>query len=147
MPPRKIKVVDLINDIEDVPQDLKITPPEQDTPETVEDIPETDPLEQDTPETVEEQNPVEEEPQPQEEVSATSVKTVELVECPDCKKKLAMKSLKYSHAKNCIAKRPLKEEETPEEIPEELEFPELQEEPEEEDIFAGDENPTLDDCA
>ena len=61
MPPRKIKVVDIINDIEDVPQDLKITPSEQE-------IPETAPLEQDTPETVEEQNPVEQEPQPVEEL-------------------------------------------------------------------------------
>ena len=54
MPPRKIKVVDLINDIEDVPQDLKITPSEQDIPETVEDTPQQTPSEQDTPETVEE---------------------------------------------------------------------------------------------
>ena len=32
-----------------------------------------------------------------------SIKTVELVECPDCKKKMTAKSLRYSHKKNCIS--------------------------------------------
>jgi len=141
MPPRKIKVVDLINDIEDVPQDLKINPSEQEIPEAVEDTPETAPLEQDTPETVEEQTPVEEEPQPQEEVSATSVKTVELVECPDCKKKMTKKTLKYSHAKNCTAKKVLpvvKEEDEEEKDEEETE------EVEGEDVITSTDDETID---
>ena len=32
-----------------------------------------------------------------------SIKTVELVECPDCKKKMTAKSLRYSHKKNCVS--------------------------------------------
>ena len=34
-----------------------------------------------------------------------------MVECPDCKKKMTKKSLKYSHAKNCSANKKPKEEE------------------------------------
>ena len=38
-------------------------------------------------------------------VVPTSIKTVELVECPDCNKKMTKKTLKYSHAKNCTGKK------------------------------------------
>jgi hypothetical protein len=49
----------------------------------------------------------------------TNIKTVEMVECPDCNKKMTKKSLKYSHAKNCIANKQPKEEEAAEETNEE----------------------------
>ena len=32
-----------------------------------------------------------------------NIKITELVECPDCNKKMTKKSLKYSHEQNCIA--------------------------------------------
>ena len=35
----------------------------------------------------------------------TEKKQVELVECPDCKKKLSAKTYKYNHVHNCPAKR------------------------------------------
>ena len=35
-----------------------------------------------------------------------NIKTVELVECPQCKKMMTAKSLKYSHQKNCITNKP-----------------------------------------
>ena len=121
MAPKKIKVVDVlrdvVNDIEDIEDIVDI--PIQTELKAIEEEPiDVQPVEE----------PIVEEPK------VSNIKTVELVECPDCKKKLTMKSLKYSHAKNCIAKRPLKveeiqDEETPEETPEE----ETQEEEEEEE--------------
>ena len=107
MPPRKIKVVDVINEACD---DTVL-------PEAIEDIPE--PIEEQTPQPVEEQ--VEQVAQP-----VSNIKTVELVECPDCKKKMTKKTLKYSHAKNCTAKVP-----SVEEAKEEEEEPETEEEEEE----------------
>ena len=99
MPPRKIKVVDLLNDIEDVPDpqpcggDVKAI--ENETPIATQITP----------------PPSVEEPQSQEK-QAVNLRTVELVECPDCNKQLTKKSLRYSHAKNCIAKKnPVEEEE------------------------------------
>ena len=91
MPPRKIKVVDVVSSnepepvaaITDEPPEAENQPPEI-TPE---------PLEVVEPEVVEPEQPA------QNVVSTT--KTVELVECPDCGKKMTMKTLKYSHAKNC----------------------------------------------
>ena len=35
----------------------------------------------------------------------TEKKQIELVECPDCKKKLSAKTYKYNHVHNCPAKR------------------------------------------
>ena len=124
MAPKKIKVVDVlcdvVNDIEDIvdiPIQTELKPEEEEEEQIVEE-------------------PVEEPIVEEQKVS--NIKTVELVECPDCKKKLTMKSLKYSHAKNCIAKRPLKveeiqDEETPEETPEEETQEEEEEEEEEEE--------------
>ena len=62
----------------------------------------------------------------------SNVKTVELVECPDCNKKMTKKTLKYSHAKNCVAKKvvpAVKEEEEEEEEEEGEETEETKEEP------------------
>ncbi len=89
MPPRKIKVVDLINDIEDV--GLRAN-----EMETIEDV-----------EPVEEHVETQVIPQAEslEEKQVSSIKTVELVECPECNKKMTKKSLKYSHAKNCPANK------------------------------------------
>ena len=115
MAPKKIKVVDVlrdvVNDIEDIEDIVDI--PIQTELKAIEE-------EQIDVQTVEE--PI------VEEQKVSSVKTVELVECPDCKKKLTMKSLKYSHAKNCIAKRPLKVEEIQDEETLEQETQEEEEE-------------------
>jgi hypothetical protein len=132
MAPKKIKVVDVlrdvVNDIEDIEDIVDI--PIQTELKAIEEEPiDVQPVEE----------PIVEEPK------VSNIKTVELVECPDCKKKLTMKSLKYSHAKNCIAKRPLKVEEiqdeethpfgqeTPEEETQEEEEEEAEGEEEEED--------------
>ena len=119
MAPKKIKIVEVVNDI-DALGDIESTPDE--------------PIQTDETEL----NPIEEEPidvQPiVEEPKVSNIKTVELVECPDCKKKLTMKSLKYSHAKNCIAKRPLKVETPEEEEEEEEEETQTPEEEEEEEV-------------
>ena len=40
-------------------------------------------------------------------------KRAELIECPDCKKKLTAKTLKYNHVHNCPANK-FKEPEKPE---------------------------------
>ena len=59
---------------------------------------------------VEPVEPVEEvKPEPelqsiQEEPKAKAKKKAELVECPDCKKQLSAKTLKYNHVHNCPAK-------------------------------------------
>ena len=100
MPPRKIKVVDVLSSnepepvaaITDEPPEAENQPPEI-TPEPLE-VVEPEVVE---PEVVEPE--VVEPEQPAQNVSTT--KTVELVECPDCGKKMTMKTLKYSHAKNC----------------------------------------------
>jgi len=76
MPPRKIKVVDVINDACD----------DNELPGAIEDIPE--PIEEQTPQPVEEG--VEQETQVKQPVS--NEKTVELAECPDCKKKMQKKT-------------------------------------------------------
>ena len=102
---RKTKVVHVLNDIRDVPHDAK----------SIEDIHE--PIEEQTPVVCSKNSPqpVEEEvTQPLglvQEQPVSNIKTVELVECPDCNKKLTKKSLKYSHAKNCPANKQPKEEE------------------------------------
>jgi hypothetical protein len=38
------------------------------------------------------------------------IKTVELVSCPDCKKDMSKKTLRYSHEKNCTGKPVVREE-------------------------------------
>lgn len=43
-----------------------------------------------------------------------NIKTVELVECPDCHKKLTQRTLKYSHQSVCPAKKPPKQEQVSE---------------------------------
>ena len=64
-----------------------------------------------TVEPVEPVKPVEEvKPEPelqsiQEEPKAKAKKKAELVECPDCKKQLSAKTLKYNHVHNCPAKK------------------------------------------
>ena len=56
------------------------------------------------PKPVEEPKPVGE-PKPVEEPKASkNIKAVELVECPDCHKKLTPRALKYSHQQVCPAK-------------------------------------------
>jgi hypothetical protein len=35
-----------------------------------------------------------------------NIKITELVECPDCHKKMTLKSLKYSHKNNCQVNKP-----------------------------------------
>jgi hypothetical protein len=56
-------------------------------------------------------------PTPKEEVEVKppegtekKVKTVELVSCPDCKKEMSKKTLRYSHEKNCTGKPVVREE-------------------------------------
>ena len=52
-----------------------------------------------------------EEPKPIEEPKESkNIKTVELVECPDCHKKLTQRTLKYSHQQACPAKNPPQEQ-------------------------------------
>ena len=108
MQPRKIKVVDVINDIDPLGSDIQ-----QHTDNDVKAIENVNP--EITPEPIEEpiSQPIEEsitQTQPIEEKPVSDIKTVELVECPDCNKKMAKKSLKYSHAKNCHANKQPKEE-------------------------------------
>lgn len=83
------------------------------TPEAIEEVkPKSDTIIDLTPEVVEEVklNVVEEvkpevvilEPKPEDKkVENKNVKTVELVECPKCGKKLTERTLKYSHANKC----------------------------------------------
>jgi hypothetical protein len=57
--------------------------------------------------------PVVEVEQPQEldkPVEKSNIKTVELVECPNCNKKLTQRTLKYSHQSVCPAMKPAKPE-------------------------------------
>jgi hypothetical protein len=42
--------------------------------------------------------------------SDKKIKTVELVSCPDCKKEMSKKTLRYSHEKNCTGKPIVREE-------------------------------------
>ena len=120
MAPRKIKVVDVINDTNELPSG-----PEP----TKQDIIQPTPLEQDIQTTIEDIQPIPEDIQPiPEDIQQTqtdeegttqpkpvsNIKTVELVECPDCGKNMTAKTLKYSHAKNCtVNKQPTKQEEAP----------------------------------
>ena len=121
MPARKIKVVDVINAIEDHAVEEHVPVPNDTDAGDVKAI-ENEPIEA-IPSGADREVEVEEEttqvmtpeiPNP-EGVVPTSVKTVELVECPDCNKKMTKKTLKYSHAKNCTGKKvvpAVKEEET-----------------------------------
>ena len=72
-------------------------------------------------EVIPEPEPVVEVEQPQ-EVENKNIKTVELVECPDCKKKLTKRTLKYSHKNICPAMKqamkPTKPEQVEQIIPE-----------------------------
>jgi hypothetical protein len=99
MPPRKIKVVDVIS-----PQEYAEGYACDDNvlPEAIEDIPE--PIEEQTPQQPSPRGLGHEEEVTQVTQPVSNIKTVELVECPDCKKKMTKKTLKYSHAKNCTAK-------------------------------------------
>ena len=114
MPARKIKVVDVINAIEDhAVEDPVPVPVPNDTATIEPDVKaiENEPIEAQSDREVE----VEEEtthpqhepeiPNPEGQTPVSSVKTVELVECPDCNKKMTKKTLKYSHAKNCTGKK------------------------------------------
>ena len=128
MPARKIKVVDVINAIEDhAVEDPVPVPVPNDTATIEPDVKaiENEPIEAQSDREVE----VEEEtthpqhepeiPNPEGQTPVSSVKTVELVECPDCNKKMTKKTLKYSHAKNCMGKKvvPAVKEEEAEESP------------------------------
>ena len=125
MPPRKIKVVDVINDIEDVPQHLEneIKSIENVLPEPIEEPTQPQPTDS---QGLGQPQPVEETiTQPQqtsalveaqvEEKHVSNIKTIELVECPDCNKKMTKKSLKYSHAKKCHANKPKEDDKKEEE--------------------------------
>ena len=125
MPARKIKVVDVINAIEDHAVEEHVPVPNDTDAGDVKAI-ENEPIEAQSDREVE----VEEEtthpqhepeiPNPEGQTPVSSVKTVELVECPDCNKKMTKKTLKYSHAKNCTGKKvvpAVKEEEEAEESP------------------------------
>jgi hypothetical protein len=128
MPPRKIKVVDVIS-----PQEYAEGYACDDNvlPEAIEDIDPSDkPVEEQTPGVQEQVEPVEQVEQVAQPVS--NIKTVELVECPDCKKKMTKKTLKYSHAKNCTAKVSASALPAVKEAEEEEEEPETEEEEEEE---------------
>ena len=57
-------------------------------------------------------------PEPVVEVENKNIKTVELVECPDCKKQLTQRTLKYSHKSICPAMKPAKPEKVEQIIPE-----------------------------
>ena len=111
MPPRKIKVVDVINDIEDVPQHTEVEVKATENTDTIDE--EQPAIENDT------QLPLGYEPETNEN-PPTNIKTVEMVECPDCNKKMTKKTLKYSHAKNCLANKQQKEETKEEETQPEL---------------------------
>ena len=110
MPARKIKVVDVINAIEDHAVEEHVPVPNDTDAGDVKAI-ENEPIEAQSDREVE----VEEEtthpqhepeiPNPEGQTPVSSVKTVELVECPDCNKKMTKKTLKYSHAKNCTGKK------------------------------------------
>ena len=127
MPARKIKVVDVINAIEDHAVEEHVPVPNDTDAGDVKAI-ENEPIEAQSDREVE----VEEEtthpqhepeiPNPEGQTPVSSVKTVELVECPDCNKKMTKKTLKYSHAKNCIGKKvvPAVKEEEAEETEEEV---------------------------
>ena len=100
----KIKVADVLHDIGDIPQHLdndveaiENANPEI-TPEPIE-----EPISQPIEESITQTQPIEEKP-------ASDIKTVELVACPDCSKKMTKKSLKYPHAKKCNANKQQKEE-------------------------------------
>jgi len=138
MAPRKIKVVDVINDTTELPcpsedwheptkQDIKPTPLEQDI-QPIEDIQPT-PLEQDIQPIPTEQVAEDTQPKP-----VSNIKTVELVECPDCGKNMTAKTLKYSHAKNCtVNKQPTKLEAVQEQEQEQEQEQKQEEEEEEEE--------------
>ena len=126
MPARKIKVVDVINAIEDHAVEEHVPVPNDTDAGDVKAI-ENEPIEAQSDREVE----VEEEttqvmtpeiPNPEGQTPVSSVKTVELVECPDCNKKMTKKTLKYSHAKNCTGKKvvPAVKEEEAEETEEEV---------------------------
>ena len=159
MPPRKIKVVDVIDN----------GPAGYEPIEPIEAIEAIEAIAPGgyvpNPTSVEHQTPVDTPSQPpspiekmptqmlQEPAQEKTTKTVELVECPDCKKMMSSKTLKYSHARTCSGKtkpkpedqptpeeqEPIPEEQEPipeeqEPIPEELEpIPEKEEEEEEEE--------------
>ena len=135
MPAKKIRVVDVISAIEDQPEDNVplVVSPDVKAIETEPNESQIDPevvvipthgqgLKPEPIQAHEATNSKEQEQAVENPVS--SVKTVELVECPDCKKKMTKKTLKYSHANNCIAKKekgpepsmtPVEEEEEEEE--------------------------------
>ena len=127
MPARKIKVVDVINAIEDHAVEEHVPVPNDTDAGDVKAI-ENEPIEAQSDREVE----VEEEtthpqhepeiPNPEGQTPVSSIKTVELVECPDCNKKMTKKTLKYSHAKNCTGKKvvPAVKEEEAEETEEEV---------------------------
>ena len=126
MPARKIKVVDVINAIEDhaVEEHVPVPVPSDTDAGDVKAI-ENEPIEAQSDREVEveeETTPPQHEPEtpnPEGQTPVSSVKTVELVECPDCNKKMTKKTLKYSHAKNCTGKKvvPAVKEEEAEESP------------------------------
>ena len=103
MPPRKIKVVDVINDTEDIPQHTEV---EVTAIENTDTINEEKPAIENEVKAITNTDTIDEEkPAIENDTQPTNIKTVELVECPDCNKKLTKKSLKYSHAKNCPANK------------------------------------------
>jgi hypothetical protein len=130
MPPRKIKVVDVIDNVDEPIEAIEAI-------EAIEDVPNPTSVEHQTPVDTPSQPPSPIEKMPtqmlQEPAQEKTTKTVELVECPDCKKMMSSKTLKYSHARTCSGKTKPKPEDqpTPEEqepIPEEQEpIPEEQE--------------------
>ena len=107
MPPRKIKVVDVINDTEDIPQHTEVEVKAIENTDTIDEeqpaiendvkaITNTDTIDEEK-QAIENdtQLPVGYEPETNEK-PPTNIKTVEMVECPDCNKKMTKKSLKYS---------------------------------------------------
>ena len=52
-----------------------------------------------------------------------NIKITELVECPDCNKKMTKKSLKYSHKQNCTAHKQPEPIKTIEKKPKQIEVP------------------------
>ena len=70
---------------------------------------------------IEEVKPIIEEVKPVE--VNKNIKITELVECPDCNKKMTKKSLKYSHKQNCIAHKQPEPIKTIEKKPKQIEVP------------------------
>jgi hypothetical protein len=75
---------------------------------------------------IEEVKPIEVKPIEEDKPVEKNIKITELVECPDCHKKMTKKSLKYSHKQNCITHKqsePIEKKPKQHEKPKHIEIP------------------------